>query len=102
MLGAIRQLSGARIGRPKKWDKIARKVRADEPLSAAEAEYYARLTRIYSRPATAAPRKSYHTALSGADQRPRCAACSCPSDFYCHMNDQYLCSVHVVGHDPNE
>ena len=55
MLGAIRQLDGARIGRPKKWDKIARKVRADEPLSAAEAEYYARLTRIYRRPATGAP-----------------------------------------------
>lgn len=102
MLDVICKMDRAHIGNPKKWNKMSKKISNDVPLSLAESEYYTRLTRIYRRPAIQTAHKTYHVPLSDEDTRPRCVQCSAPSAYYCHMNDQYLCQQHVVGHDPNE
>ncbi len=31
-----------------------------------------------------------------------CKECGEDSLYYCNMNDQYFCNIHVVGHDKNE
>ena len=40
--------------------------------------------------------------LSEKDGRPPCKTCKEKSEFYCNMNDEYFCTIHVVGHDENE
>ncbi len=105
MLDAISQMRRARIGRPRKWQRMAGKISSGVPLSPDDLEYYARLTRIYKEPERTEAghvRGNYHTALSDMDASPGCVQCGMPSRYYCHMNDQYLCEIHVVGHDPNE
>lgn len=104
MLDVIAQMERACIGRPAKWKKMARKVRTGLPLTPAESEYYSRLTRTYKDPETArvGSNRRYHFRLSEGDDRPRCSMCEADSEYYCHMNDQYFCQIHVVGHDYNE
>lgn len=102
MLNAIKQMSDSHVGDQRKWDKITKKIFSDVPLSHAETEYYARLTRIYNRTGPRAVRRHYHTRLSDLDTKPRCTACGKQSQYYCYLNDQYFCEIHVVGHDPNE
>lgn len=102
ILNAIKQMNHSHIGDPRKWNKITKKVNSDMPLSMVETEYYTRLTRIYNQTNTKNRLKNYHTALSDKDTKPRCAECGTLSQFYCHMNDQYFCQIHVIGHDPNE
>ena len=103
ILDVIGQMERARIGSPNKWKRVARKVRSDLPLTTAESEYYARLTRIYKDTrVTGTHTGRYHIRLSENDDRPRCATCQADSEYYCNMNDQYFCQIHVVGHDGNE
>ena len=40
--------------------------------------------------------------LSKEDEKPPCKECGEDSLYYCNMNDQYFCNIHVVGHDKNE
>lgn len=102
-LDAVKLMDAAGIGHRTKWDKIARKVHSGTPLSPAETEYYTRLTRIYRNPAAGSRTgRNYHVELSELDPKPACAECGGRSRHYCHINDAYLCDVHVVGHDPNE
>jgi len=105
MLDVIEKMSGANIGDRKMWGKMTRKIKSDTPLNPAELEYYTRLTRIYSNPAYTAQTvrgRNYHTRLSEHDDKPRCAECENDSEYYCNMNDQYFCQLHVAGHDSNE
>ena len=103
MLDVIEHMNRSRIGAPRKWAKITKKLSSNMPLSATDVEYYTRLTRIYNRTGIIThKRKHYHTALSDLDEKPRCTVCGEPSQFYCHINDQYFCQAHIVGHDPNE
>ena len=103
MLDAINTMRGAHIGHEKKWRKISKKVSTDVPLNPAESEYYTRLTRIYgNKPEQTHAGRHYHTELSEQDHRPHCSECAEQSWYYCHMNDQYFCRLHVMGHDPNE
>ncbi len=102
MLNVIAHMNRSQIGEPRKWDKITKKLSSDMPLSVSDIEYYTRLTRIYNQTSTISKRKNYHTMLSDLDEKPRCTVCGEPSQFYCHINDQYFCQIHIVGHDPNE
>ena len=44
----------------------------------------------------------YHRKLSIEEPKPKCAMCESDSRYYCNMNDQYFCEIHVIGHDDNE
>ena len=102
-LEVIKKLKTAKIGKNKKWDLIAKKIKNEQPLSDMDLQYYTIFTRIYKNPDTSSPRsKIYHTKLSDDDQKPPCHECKKDSLYYCNMNDQYFCQIHVVGHDKNE
>jgi len=40
--------------------------------------------------------------LSKQDEKPPCKVCGENALYYCNMNDQYFCTIHLVGHDENE
>ena len=101
-LEVIERLKIAKIGEYKKWESIIKKIKNNIPLNPAESEYYSNLTRIYKDSTVTQRSKIYHTRLSEHDERPPCKTCGKNSDYYCNMNDQYFCIVHVVGHDENE
>ena len=98
----IERLKIARIGEYKKWELIVKKITEDTPLSTNELEYFANITRIYKESKITSRTKIYHTKLSKEDHKPTCQLCENISDYYCNMNDQYFCTIHVVGHDENE
>lgn len=97
----IARMKLAKIGEYSKWEEIAGKIMDGDALTAEDAKYYARMTRIY-RGTRGAPRKTYHTRLSEHDAKPPCRACGSESMYYCNMNDEYYCQAHVIGHDENE
>jgi len=101
-LEIIEQMKFARIGEYRKWDKIIKKIQKNQGLTSLELEYFSKFTRIYKNSAITNRSKIYHTRLSELDNRPPCRTCKEKSEFYCNMNDQYFCTVHVVGHDKNE
>ncbi|QLH06285.1 hypothetical protein [Nitrosopumilus ureiphilus] len=101
-LEVIERMKLAKIGKYKKWKAIIKKIKNKEPLNPGELEYYSNLTRIYKDSGITSRSKVYHTKLSELDERPTCNLCGEDSEFYCNMNDQYFCTVHVVGHDENE
>ncbi|GEM_PF-176620 len=98
----IQRMQFAKIGEYKKWESIIKKIKNEIPLNQAELEYYTNLTRIYKNSVITSRSKIYHTKLSQQDEKPPCKECGESSSFYCNMNDQYFCTVHVVGHDENE
>lgn len=98
----IERMKLAKIGEYKKWESIIKKIKNDVPLNQGELEYYTNLTRIYKDSTITSRSKVYHTKLSEQDEKPPCKECGKDSSFYCNMNDQYFCTIHVVGHDENE
>ena len=101
-LDIIERMKFAQIGEYKKWEKIIKKIMGEKDLSALELEYFSKFTRIYKNSTTANRSKNYHTRLSEHDEKPPCRTCREKSEFYCNMNDEYFCTIHVVGHDENE
>jgi len=101
-LEVIERMKLAKIGEYNKWEAIIKKIKKEEPLNPGELEYYANLTRIYKDSSITSRSKIYHTLLSEQDEKPPCKICGDNSSFYCNMNDQYFCTIHVVGHDKNE
>lgn len=101
-LEVIERMKLAKIGEYKKWKSIIKKIKNEQPLNPGEIEYYTNLTRIYKDSNITNRSKTYHTKLSKEDEKPPCNMCGDHSQYYCNMNDQYFCIVHVVGHDENE
>ena len=101
-LEVIERMKLAKIGEYKKWESIIKKIEKKQPLNLGEIEYYTNLTRIYNDSNITNRSKIYHTKLSKEDEKPPCNMCGDDSQYYCNMNDQYFCTVHVVGHDENE
>ena len=101
-LEIIERMKLAKIGKYSKWEKIIKKLKKEQPLNPGEVEYYTNLTRIYKNSSITSRSKTYHTKLSELDKKPPCNACGEDSLYYCNMNDQYFCTIHVVGHDENE
>ncbi len=101
-LEVIKRMKLAKIGKYEKWEAIIKKIKKDQPLKPEELEYYTNLTRIYKNSSITSRSKSYHTKLSKEDEKPPCKACGEDSLYYCNMNDQYFCNIHIVGHDQNE
>jgi hypothetical protein len=101
-LDIIERMKLAQIGEYKKWERIIKKIKGKEDLSTLELEYFSKFTRIYKNSSIRNTSKNYHTRLSEHDEKPPCRTCREKSEFYCNMNDEYFCIVHVVGHDENE
>jgi len=101
-LEIIERMELAQIGEYKKWEKIIKKLKSNEFLSPSELGYFTNFTRIYKNLGIINRSKIYHTRLSEYDTKPKCNTCGNESQFYCNMNDQYFCIVHIVGHDENE
>ena len=101
-LDIIERMKLAKIGEYKKWEKIIKKIKAENELSDSEEIYFSNFTRIYKKSKITYRSKIFHTKLSNMDEKPPCKACGGNSDFYCNMNDEYFCTIHVVGHDENE
>jgi galactose-1-phosphate uridylyltransferase len=101
-LEVIERMKLAKIGEYKKWEAIIKKIKNKQSLNPRELEYYANLTRIYKNSSITSKSKMYHTKLSELDEKPPCKICGENSLYYCNMNDQYFCTIHVVGHDENE
>ena len=101
-LDIIERMKLAKIGEYKKWEIIIKKIKTEQDLLPSELEYFSNFTRIYKNSSTTNRSKIYHTRLSEQDVRPPCKMCGESSEFYCNMNDQYFCTIHVVGHDDNE
>mgnify|MGYP000179295007 CR=1 FL=1 len=98
----IETLKLAKIGDYKKWKLLIKKIKTDIPLNLEEIEYFSTLTRIYKESKISKRTRIYHTKLSDYDEKPPCQTCGDFSEYYCNMNDEYFCSIHVVGHDENE
>lgn len=98
----IERMKLAKIGEYKKWEKIIKKIKNTEDLSPSDLGYFTSFTRIYKNLGNGKKSKIYHSKLSDNDIKPKCNICDKESQFYCNMNDQYFCIVHVVGHDENE
>ena len=101
-LEVIERMKHAKIGEYKKWQVIIKKINKEKSLNLEEIRYYTDLTRIYKNSNLSNRSKIYHTKLSELDEKPPCSFCGENSLYYCNMNDQYFCSIHVVGHDENE
>ncbi len=101
-LEVIERMKLAKIGKYKKWEAIIKKIKNEQSLTTGELEYYTNLTRIYKDSNITSKSKIYHTKLSKQDEKPPCKECGENSLYYCNMDDQYFCSIHVVGHDENE
>ncbi|WP_067957767.1 hypothetical protein [Nitrosopumilus sp. Nsub] len=101
-LEIIDRMKLAKIGDYKKWETIIKKINKKQVLNPEELEYYSNLTRIYKNSTITSRTKIYHTKLSSEDEKPPCKECGEDSSYYCNMNDQYFCNIHVVGHDKNE
>ena len=98
----IERMKLAKIGKYKKWELMIKKIKNEQVLNPEELEYYSNFTRIYKNSGITSRSKIYHTKLSIEDEKPPCKECGEDSLYYCNMNDQYFCSIHVVGHDKNE
>ena len=101
-LEIIEKMRLAKIGEYKKWESIIKKINNNEDLNPLQTEYFSNMTRIYKNSNITNRSKIYHTKLSDLDEKPPCKECGEDSLYYCNMNDQYFCNIHVVGHDKNE
>ncbi|MHA7647679.1 hypothetical protein [Nitrosopumilus sp. S4] len=101
-LEIIERMKLAKIGQYNKWEKIIKKLKNEQELNPEELEYYSNLTRIYKESKITSRSKIFHSKLSEQDEKPPCKTCGEISQYYCNMNDQYFCTIHVVGHDENE
>ena len=101
-LDVIERMKLAQIGEYKKWENIIKKIKSQQELSESDKKYFSNFTRIYKNSNTTFRSRIYHTKLSEQDERPACTKCGEKSDFYCNMNDEYFCTIHIIGHDENE
>lgn len=101
-LKVIERLKLAQLGEYKKWQNLIKKINDGINLDEEEYQYIATLSRTYKEGQKYTRSKIYHTKLSDLDERPLCKKCGEDSLFYCNMNDEYFCAVHIVGHDENE
>ena len=101
-LEIIERMKLAKIGEYKKWNLIIKKIKNRKELNSADLEYFSNISRIYKWSSVSSRSKVYHTKLSEHDEKPKCKICGYDSEYYCNMNDQYFCTIHVVGHDENE
>ncbi|PIN83514.1 MAG: hypothetical protein COV65_03310 [Nitrosopumilales archaeon CG11_big_fil_rev_8_21_14_0_20_33_24] len=101
-LEIIEKMKFAKIGEYKKWNTIVKKIKNKDKLSTMDLKYFSNMTRIYKNSNKSSRSKAYHTKLSKHDEKPACKICGKNSEYYCNMNDQYFCMIHVVGHDENE
>jgi len=101
-LEVIERIKLAKIGNYNKWQTIIKKIKNEQPLNPGEIKYFTNFTRIYKNSVISNRSKIYHTKLSEQDEKPPCKECGKESLYYCNMNDQYFCTIHVVGHDENE
>jgi len=101
-LEVIERMKLAKIGEYKKWKAIIKKIKNQKELNPEDLEYFTNISRIYKDSNISTRSKVYHTKLSEHDEKPACRICGDNSAFYCNMNDQYFCTIHVVGHDENE
>ena len=101
-LDIIEGMKLAKIGEYKKWNIIIKKIKNKEDLNQSDLEYFSNITRIYKDSNISVRSKVFHTKLSEKDEKPACKICGEESTYYCNMNDQYFCTIHVVGHDENE
>ncbi len=101
-LEVIEKLKIAKIGEHKKWNMLIKKIKNKKNITTSDMEYFSNMTRIYKGSSTAVRSKVYHSKLSEHDEKPSCKICGKDSAYYCNMNDQYFCMIHVVGHDENE
>jgi len=101
-LEIIERMKLAKIGEYKKWNVMIKKIKNHKELEPEELEYFSNISRIYKDSNISSRSKTYHTKLSKHDEKPTCGICGNDSDYYCNMNDQYFCTIHVVGHDENE
>jgi hypothetical protein len=101
-LEIIERMKLAKIGEYKKWNTIIKKIKNQKELNQADLEYFSNISRIYKDSNVSSRSKAYHTKLSEYDEKPACRICGDDSVYYCNMNDQYFCTIHVVGHDENE
>ena len=102
ILDVIEGMKLAKIGEYKKWNIIIKKIKNREKLNPSDLEYFSNMTRIYKDSNISVRSRVYHTKLSKQDEKPACKICGNDSEYYCNMNDQYFCMIHVVGHDENE
>jgi hypothetical protein len=98
----IEKMRLGKIGDSKKWNSMIKKINNKQSLNISDLAYFTNLTRIYKELNPSPRSRIYHTKLSNHDEKPACKICGGKSDFYCNMNDQYFCMIHVVGHDENE
>ncbi len=98
----IEKMKLAKIGKYKKWEGMIKKIKKEQTLNPEELEYYSNLTRIYKNSSVTPRSKAYHAKLSELDEKPPCKECGKDSLYYCNMNDEYFCTIHIVGHDKNE
>jgi len=101
-LEIIERMKLAKIGDYKKWNIIIKKIKNKKELNPQDLEYFSNISRIYKDSNVVIRSKLYHTKLSEHDEKPACRICGNNSAYYCNMNDQYFCTIHVVGHDENE
>ena len=101
-LEIIERMKLAKIGDYKKWNIIIKKIKNKKELDPQDLEYFSNISRIYKDSNVVIRSKLYHTKLSEHDEKPACRICGNNSAYYCNMNDQYFCTIHVVGHDENE
>jgi hypothetical protein len=101
-LDIIERMKLAKIGEYKKWQSIIRKIKNRKILTPEDLKYFTNITRIYKDSNITRRSKVYHIKLSQHDEKPSCKVCGEDSAYYCNMNDEYFCTVHLVGHDENE
>ena len=101
-LEIIERLKLAKIGEYKKWEKLIKKINDGIDLNDVDYQYIATFSRTYKDGKKSNRSKVYHTKLSNLDEKYPCKTCGERSLFYCNLNDEYFCSIHVVGHDENE
>lgn len=101
-LELIERLKIAKIGDYVMWTRIIKKINTGNELSNDEYFYILNLSRTYKDGQISRRTRIYHTKLSDIDEKPPCEMCGDKSLFYCNMNDEYFCPIHVVGHDENE
>ncbi len=101
-LEIIQGMKLAKIGEGKKWNMMIKKIKNKEGLTTLDLEYFSNITRIYKDSNMIVRSRIYHTKLSQHDEKLACGICGDNSEYYCNMNDQYFCMIHVVGHDENE
>lgn len=96
------QIELAKTGKYKKWKSVVKKSKNKQKLDSKELKNNSGMTKTHEKDVTVHKSKIYHVKLSEYDEKHPCNVCGEDSLYYCNMNDQYFCTVHLVGHDSNE